>query len=140
MNRRQFTTGLAAIAAAPAMPAKALASLPAASAAIPHPARFWAIYMSHLHGTCSPQALSKMTGIDPGVAQGYLSRLVSDGVLTPTNIVSKALSAQTKPIRQQSKLRERLNKFLEDKPVANDAPTVEPELEDAAPDEETDLS
>ena len=138
MNRRQFTTGLAALASAPALPAKALASLPAAGAAIPHPARFWAIYMSHLHGTCTPQALSKMTGINPSVAQGYLSRLVSEGVLTPTNVVTKALSAQARPEQKPSRLRERLNRFLEEKPAIEDIP--EPEVEEITTDNETDPS
>ena len=114
MNRRQFTTGLTALAAAPALPIKAMASIPAASAAIPHPARFWAIYMSHLHGKCSPQVLSKISKIDVDVAQGYLNTLISDGVLTPTRMITKATSIQRTAQKEPTRLRERLNKFLND--------------------------
>jgi hypothetical protein len=91
---------------------KALASLPAASAAIPNPARFWAIYMSHLHGTCSPQTLAKVTGIDASLTKGYLSRLLSEGVLSPPNMAAKVMSAQAKPTQKPSGLRKRLDKFL----------------------------
>jgi hypothetical protein len=132
MNRRQFTTGLGAIAAAPALPVKALASLPAASAAIPNPARFWAIYMSHLHGTCSPQTLAKVTGIDASITKGYLSRLLSEGVLTPPNMAVKVMSAKAKPAHKPSGLRERLDKYLKE--------TVEPEevVEEDHTNDETD--
>ena len=110
MKRRHFIQNMAALAAAPALPIKALAS---AGAAIPKPARFWAIYMSHLHGTCTPASLAKATGINPSVAQGYLSRLIADGVLTPTNIVSKAISAKAvQSPDQPTDISKRMKKFL----------------------------
>jgi hypothetical protein len=132
MNRRQVTTGLGAIAAAPALPVKALASLPATGAAIPNPARFRAIYLSHLHGTCSPKTIYKVTGIDASITKGYLSRLLSEGVLSPPNMAAKVMSAQAKPAQKPSGLRKRLDKFLKE--------TDEPEevVEIDAPIDETD--
>jgi hypothetical protein len=121
MNRRQFTASLAALAAAPALPAKALASV---SAAIPNPARFWAIYMSHLHGTCPPAVLAKVTGVSPSIARGYLSRLVAEGVLTPTKVVARAVTAKVaQPMGKSKAASARLKKFLHKEILDKDAKT-----------------
>lgn len=114
MNRRQFTTGLTAIAAAPALPLKALATAPAATA-IPNSARFWAIYMSQLNGTCSAKTLSTMTGLDMTAAQGYLSRMVNEGIITPTRMVSKIAEVQANRAQRPSSLRDRLQKMSKEK-------------------------
>jgi len=56
MNRREFTKSLAAAFTLPALP------LPAISAAQPvtvtKAARFWAIYMTHMHGDVTPGMLT----------------------------------------------------------------------------------
>ncbi len=110
MNRRQFTARLAALAAAPALPVKVLAS---AGTTIPNPARFWAIYMSHLHGTCPPVSLAKVTGVSPSIARGYLSRLVAEGVLTPSNVLGRTVMAKSaQPMGKSKAAHGRLQKFL----------------------------
>ncbi|KAB7610382.1 hypothetical protein F9L33_13860 [Amylibacter sp. SFDW26] len=111
MNRRQFTAGLGALAAAPTLPVKALASAPAAGA-IPNTARFWAIYMSHLHGVCTPEALAKISGVTVHTAKGYLSTLISDGVITTTRMAA-AVHNTPKP----SGFKRRLEKLKKDRPV-----------------------
>ncbi len=116
MNRRQFTAGLGALAAAPALPVKALASAPAAGA-IPKTARFWAIYMSHLHGVCTPEALAKTSGVTVHTAKGYLSTLISDGVIKTTRIAAAVPSTP-----KSTGLKKRLEKFKTDRPAQQ--PTV----------------
>ena len=111
MNRRQFTAGLGALAAAPGLPVKALATAPAAGT-IPNTARFWAIYMSHLHGVCTPEALAKISGVTVHTAKGYLSTLISDGVIKTTRF---AAAVPTTP--KSSGLKKRLEKFKADRPV-----------------------
>lgn len=97
MNRRDFTTRLAALFALPAVPALPAAAAPVANvAAVPNAARFWAIYMSHLHGQCSPATLAKMTKIDVTQAQGYLTKLMNDGVIKPNPFLKNTLSHQIK--------------------------------------------
>ena len=141
MNRRQFTARLGAVATLPAIPVKAIASVPVASGAIPPAARFWAIYMSHLHGTCSADALRTMTGVDTVTAQGYLSRMLSDGVLKPTRFGASLVHAHTKPASNQKSLKQRLEKFnasksdeqpelIEQAPV-DDTPEETPEQKEA---------
>jgi hypothetical protein len=115
MNRRQFTTSLSALFAAPALPLKALSAAPVAATAVPNAARFWAIYMSQLHGTCTARTLSTMTGVDAATAQGYLSRMIGDGVITPTDIVRKAINAQTNSAKRPSQWKERVQKFVDEK-------------------------
>jgi hypothetical protein len=137
MNRRQFTTSLSALFAAPALPLKALTAAPVAATAVPNAARFWAIYMSQLHGTCTARTLSTMTGLDTATAQGYLSRMIGDGVITPTDIVSKALNARSTNSKQPSQWKERAQKFLEEKKQTT--PTVEKITTDVdEPDKEDD--
>ncbi len=112
MNRRQFTASLGALAAAPALPVKTLAGVPAAGV-IPNTARFWAIYMSHLHGVCTPEALAKISGVTLNTAKGYLNAMISDGVITTTRITAAVPKAAHKP----SGLKKRLEKFKTDRPV-----------------------
>ena len=128
MNRRQFTTSLDALAAVPVLPLKALAS---AGTAIPNPARFWAIYMSHLHGTRSAATLTKAAGINSGIARGYLSRLVAEGVLTPTKVLGRTVATKAvQPAKQTTNAGGRLKKFLnkhileEKGEIADDSPSV----------------
>lgn len=129
MNRRQFTTALGAAAAAPALPLKAMTAAPVASTAVPNGARFWAIYMSHLHGTCSPQTLATMTGLDVSVAQTHLTKLISDGVLKPTNLFGRMAASNTKQPQGPSKWRKRVEKFMEEKQPPESEEQVEVEQE-----------
>ncbi len=121
MNRRKFTQALGALFALPAIPAKALTAAPAAAAtAIPNASRFWAIYMSQLHGTVSPATLANMTGISQSAARGHLSSMIADGVIKPQNLIQRAAQAKA-PARARAEntkleLREKLQKFAE-KPV-----------------------
>jgi DNA-binding transcriptional regulator YhcF (GntR family) len=131
MNRRQFTTSLSALFAAPALPIKAITAAPAATTAIPNAARFWAIYMSQLHGTCSAGTLATMTGVNTATAQGYLTRMIGDGVITPTDIIRKAINAQTSNAKPSSQWKERVQKFVDDK-NSNLAATKEDVTEIAA--------
>lgn len=90
MNRREFTKSLAALFAVPAIPLAApmaVSAAPVAAISVPSQARFWAIYMTGLHGKCSPKALQTMLNIPAGEAQGYLNQLVSDGVIKPNNLL-----------------------------------------------------
>ncbi len=123
MNRRQFTAGLGALAAAPALPVNALTSAPAAGA-IPNTARFWAIYMSHLHGICTPEALAKISGVTLNAAKGYLNAMISDGVITTTRMATVAPNAANK----STGLKKRLEKFKTDRP-AQQAPVSEDVIE-----------
>jgi len=104
MNRRRFLQSLAAVVSLPAAPLSlkpAMAALPAggsatgaaaAAAAVPARAQFWAIYMSGLHGECTPAALQQVAGIPAAEAKGYLARLVADGVIRPNPLLSKTVS------------------------------------------------
>ena len=104
MNRRRFLQSLAAVVSLPAAPLSlkpAMAALPAggsatgaaaAAAAVPARAQFWAIYMSGLHGECTPAALQQVAGIPAAEAKGYLARLVADGVIRPTPLLSRTVS------------------------------------------------
>ena len=125
MNRRHFTTALSALFAAPALPLKALSAAPVAASTVPNAARFWAIYMSQLHGSCSASTLSTMTGIDATAAQGYLSRMITDGVIKPTNIISKAINAQANKSNRPSQWTERMQKFTQEKTQTAPAPDTE---------------
>lgn len=115
MNRRQFTSALGAVAAAPALPLKAMTAAPATAGAVPSAARFWAIYMTHLHGTVSAKTLSIMTGLDASVAQSHITSLISDGVIKPNNLLMRLAESNANSSEEPSKWRERLKKFAEEK-------------------------
>jgi len=128
MNRRQFTSALGAVAAAPALPLKTLTTAPAVATVVPNTARFWAIYMSHLHGTVSAKTLSVMTGLDVSVAQTHLTKLVSDGVIKPNHLLTRLAESNANSSQEPSKWRERLKKFTEEKQdAASDPEITEPE-------------
>ena len=136
MNRRQFTTSLSALFAAPALPLKALTAAPASGTTVPNAARFWAIYMSQMHGTCSAHTLSTMTGIDASTAQGYLSRMIGDGVIKPTNIVSKAINMQNKASKSPSQWKERMKKIADERAPAPQSGGTESDLVETTQPEE----
>jgi hypothetical protein len=98
MNRRQFTASLSALIATPAVPFSAKA----ATTVVPAKARFWAIYMSHLNGSCSPHLLSQITGESAVVTKGYLNSLISQNIIKPTRIAANAIGGSNKTIADQS--------------------------------------
>ncbi len=88
MNRRHFLQSLSAAATIPALPA-----LPAAApVAIPNSARFWAIYMTRLHGDVTPGMLTQMTGIAPASAKAIRAKLIADKVITPIGLMRKGIA------------------------------------------------
>lgn len=52
-----------------------------------------------------------MTGVDSVTAQGYLSRLVSDGVIKPSRFAANVVRANSKTSIKDSPLKKRLEKF-----------------------------
>ena len=101
MNRRRFIQSLVAVFSLPANPALSLQSvttaLPAA-AAVPAHARSWAVYMSALHGECTPRTLQNLLNIPEIDAKRYVSRLIADGVLKPHPLLQKSVSEIVKTI------------------------------------------
>lgn len=93
MNRRDFTRTLMAAIAAPAMPLPAMAK--PATVAVPNAARFWAIYMTRLHGDVTPGMLTQMTGLDPSQTSAIRAKLVADNVISPTGFIRKGIASQT---------------------------------------------
>ncbi len=84
---------------APAVPLPAMAS--AEAVVVPKAARFWAIYMTHLHGDVTPGMLTQMTGIDPSQTTAIRAKLVADKVISPTGFIRKSLASQTFARSQQ---------------------------------------
>ncbi len=133
MNRRQFTKSLAAAFAAPALPLPALGA--PASAGIPNAARFWAIYMTRLHGDVTPGMLTQMTGIDPIETRAIRAKLLADKVISPTGFIRKGFASQT-ALQSDVEPRTRLKKLVDD--VLEDGAQAEPDETQAEPAELTD--
>ncbi len=95
MNRRHFIQSLVAVLSLPASTSfslqTAFAGLPTA-AAVPAQARTWAVYMSTLHGECTPQALQSMLNISAVEAKKYVTQLVADGVIKQNPLLQKSVS------------------------------------------------
>lgn len=101
MNRRSFIQSLVAVFSLPASPTVSLRAAPTAlpaAAAVPAQARSWAVYMSTLHGECTPRALQSMLNIPEIDAKRYLSRLIADGVLKPNPLLQRSVSGFAKTI------------------------------------------
>lgn len=100
MKRRTFIQSLAAVFALPAAPSlsmpAAASAAPAAVAAVPTQARFWAIYMSALHGECTPQTLKNLLHIPEVDANRYVSQLIADGVIKPNPLLKNTVSELVK--------------------------------------------
>lgn len=122
MNRRHFIQSLAAVFSLPANPAFSLQSATAAiptAAAVPANARFWAIYISALHGECTPKALQNMVKIPASDAQHYISQLITDGVIKPNPLLRSAVSDIIK--NNDDSLFNKIKKRLDKKTEANEA-------------------
>ena len=100
MKRRTFIQSLAAALSMPAAGSltvtSAGASVPTAAAAVPTKARFWAIYMSSLHGECTPQTLHNLLHIPKVDAKRYVSQLIADGVIKPNPLLQKTATELVK--------------------------------------------
>ena len=70
----------------------AVAAAGPAAAAVPAQARFWAIYMSGLHGECTPKTLQNLLHIPEIDANRYIGQLIADGVIKPNPLVQKTAS------------------------------------------------
>jgi len=84
MNRRQFTTRLAALFATPALPATALASATApavAPVAITTGATSWASYLMAMHDTCTPTMLKSVLNINADSANAIHNQMVKQGTI-----------------------------------------------------------
>ena len=114
MNRRSFIQSLVAVFSLPASPALSLQSVTATlptAAAVPAQARSWAVYMSTLHGECTPRALQSMLNIPEIDAKRYVSRLIADGVLKPNPLMQKSVSEIVRTIENSplDKVKRRLD-------------------------------
>ena len=83
MNRRAFTTSLLATAAMPALPMPSVGTAAKSAASAPKSAKFWAIYLSRLHGAVSPHTLGQFTGLNAASAAAAHSQLITGNVITP---------------------------------------------------------
>ena len=95
MNRRRFLQSLAAVFTLPAGASLSLPSISAvapAAVAVPTKARFWAIYMSSLHGECTPQTLQNLLHIPGSDAKKYVGQLIADGVIKPNPLLKQSVS------------------------------------------------
>jgi hypothetical protein len=95
MNRRRFLQSVAAVFTLPALPALSFgssAAVPSAAVAVPTQARFWAIYMSGLHGECPPHALQTLLNIPASEANTYVTQLVAEGVIKPNPLLQRSVS------------------------------------------------
>ncbi len=105
MNRRSFIQSLVAVFSLPASPALSLQSVTATlptAAAVPAQARSWAVYMSALHGECTPRALQNLLNIPEIDARRYVSRLIADGVLKPSSLLQRSASELVKTNEKSS--------------------------------------
>ena len=133
MNRRRFLQSLAAVFSLPAMPAVSLAPATAAvptAAAVPANARFWAIYMSGLHGECTPQTLQNLLHIPEIDARRYISQLISDGVIKPNPLLQRSVSQIMK--RNRDSLMDKVSERLEMKERAGSTGVEIPRSDDEA--------
>lgn len=100
MKRRTFIQSLAAVFTLPTVGAlplqSAAASIPTAAAAVPTKARFWAIYMSSLHGECTPQTLHNLLNIPKVDANKYIGQLIADGVIKPNPLLQRTATELVK--------------------------------------------
>ncbi|MEL7274139.1 MAG: hypothetical protein AAGK33_11955 [Pseudomonadota bacterium] len=95
MNRRRFLQSVATLVALPAMPQmswRASAFAAPTATVVPAQARSWAIYISTLHGECSPQTLQTLLQIPASDAKRYLTQLVAEGVIKAHPLVQQSIA------------------------------------------------
>ena len=100
MNRRSFIQSLTAALSLPANPLLSLrpaaVAMPAA-VEVPVRVKSWAVYMSNLHGECTPLTLQRLLHIPEADAKTFVSRLIADGVLRPNPVMQEAARKLLKP-------------------------------------------
>tara|TARA_R110002094_G_scaffold60570_4_gene71218 strand:- start:639 stop:1142 length:504 start_codon:yes stop_codon:yes gene_type:complete len=92
MNRREFTTSMAALAAAPALPLPAAA--PRTAAQIPTGTYAWGQLIARAQNTCNPAMLARHLRLDADVAHALFDTMLRDGVLRAPDIAGLARAAQ----------------------------------------------
>jgi len=120
MNRRQFTTRLAALFAAPAMPAGAVSAAVsppvAAPVTISTGATSWASYLMAMHKTCTPTMLKSVLNISPEAAETIHGNMVSQGIIKDGN-------------RVVSEVKQRMKTALETPDLPQTRPATQDDLE-----------
>ncbi len=84
MNRRQFTQSLAALAAAPTLPAGALAKA-APAVHLSQPPYCWAAFIARVHDKASPAMFKRQLGLSDDMAQNVFDTLLRERVITRPN-------------------------------------------------------
>lgn len=103
MNRRHFTTSLAALFATPALPTVGFGATATASSTLPSGARFWASYFAQMHDECTPKMLQSMLRVSDKQASSFISELVAENVITPAQALGRIVPQPiTKPTSQLS--------------------------------------
>lgn len=100
MKRRTFLTNLAATAALPMMPLKALAgAAPAAAVASMEQPYLWASFITRVHNNASPAMLQRLLKLDEGMASRVYSELVKNNVVNSPNAygISRAVNPFPQP-------------------------------------------
>ncbi len=100
MKRRTFLTNLAATAALPLVPMKALAAAtPGAAAASIEQPYLWASFITRVHNNASPSMLQRLLKLDEGVAKQVYAELVKNNVVTTPNAygISRAVNPYPQP-------------------------------------------
>ena len=92
MNRREFTTSLAALATTPALPFPMAA--PRAAAQFPPGAYAWGRLIARAQNNCSPATLARHLQLGNDAAHALFNRMLADGVLQAPNIAGVARAAQ----------------------------------------------
>lgn len=80
-------TSLAALLAAPALPAKALAATAMANSVAPPNLYTWSAMLARTHGTCSADTLARALNIDTSRASGLVDRLIANKVISAPNAI-----------------------------------------------------
>ena len=96
MNRREFNTSLAALAATPALPFGVTAATASQSAAVPAGTYAWAELIARAQTRCSPAMLARQLHLSQDVAQQLFNEMLRDGVLRAPGAAGIAEAA--KPI------------------------------------------
>ena len=99
MKRRLFLQFFGTALTLPGLPGLPMPTAAKASpvvTTVPAQARSWAIYMSTLHGECTPQALQTMVNISASEARNTLTQLVAEGVIKANPLLQKSVANLTR--------------------------------------------
>ena len=135
MNRRQFTTSLAALGLLPALPI-VIPAVAATAPTVPAGAYAWAHLIARAQTKCSPAMLARQLHLSPEVAAELFRTMVSDGVLKAPGIAGVAHA--TKPMnatgidrslvqRVRASLSDTLKEATQDKPQSSAVPLANAE-------------